>query len=117
LHSFSFIFSNQTGQSLKAGYNEEKNSFFIDRTVAGNSGFTSQFATIHYGPRISQANGSKIIMILDNSSLELFADQGLTTMTEIFFPDQPFNSVQQEISRKPLNDVKISRLSSIWNLH
>jgi fructan beta-fructosidase len=117
IHSFSFIFSNQAGQILKAGYDEEKNSFFIDRTLAGNSGFASQFATIHYGPRIAQTNDSKIIMILDNSSLELFADQGLTTMTEIFFPDQPFNFFRQEISRKPLNDVKISSLSSIWNLH
>lgn len=116
LHSFSFIFSNQSGQLLKAGYDEEKNSFFIDRTLAGNSGFASQFATIHYGPRIAQSNDSKIIMILDNSSLELFADQGLTTMTEIFFPDQPFNSVQQEVNRKPLNNIKISSLSSIWNL-
>ena len=37
-------------------------------------------------------------MILDNTSLELFADGGLTTMTEIFFPDQPFNSMQQGIT-------------------
>jgi fructan beta-fructosidase len=56
-------------------------------------------------------------MILDNASLELFADEGLTTMTEIFFPDQPYNSVQQAISRKPINEIKISRLSSIWSLH
>ncbi|HTB24665.1 MAG TPA: GH32 C-terminal domain-containing protein [Puia sp.] len=117
LHSFSLIFSNQSGQLLKAGYDEEKNSFFIDRTMAGNSGFAAQFARIHYGPRISRSNDSKIILILDNASLELFADQGLTTMTEIFFPDQPFNSVQQEISRNPLNEIKISSLSSIWNLH
>jgi fructan beta-fructosidase len=117
LHSFALIFSNQSGQSLKAGYNEEKNSFFIDRTKAGNSAFSPQFATIHFGPRITQVNNSKIIMILDNASLELFADEGLTTMTEIFFPDQPYNSVQQEISRKPINDIKISRLSSIWSLH
>jgi fructan beta-fructosidase len=117
LHSFALIFSNQSGQSLKAGYNEEKNSFFIDRTKAGNSAFAPQFASIHFGPRIAQVNNSKIIMILDNASLELFADEGLTTMTEIFFPDQPYNSVQQEISRKPINDIKISSLSSIWSLH
>ena len=114
LHSFSFIFSNQHGNSVKAGYDEEKNSFFIDRTTAGKSGFDSRFAAIHYGPRIAQTNDSKITLILDNTSLELFADQGLTTMTEIFFPYQPFNSLQQTVSRKPINDVKISQLSSIW---
>lgn len=115
LHSFSFIFSNPSGQLLKAGYDEEKNAFFIDRTKAGNSNFDPQFATIHYGPRIAQTNSSKITMILDNASLELFADQGLTTMTEIFFPDQPFNTVQQGVSRKPLDDIKVSQLSSIWS--
>ncbi len=116
LHSFSLIFSNQSGQTLKAGYDEEKNSFYIDRSKAGISDFNPGFAGIHYGPRIGQSKDSKIIMILDNTSLELFADQGLTTMTEIFFPAQPFNSMQQEITRKPLNDIKISSLSSIWNL-
>jgi fructan beta-fructosidase len=115
LHSFSFIFSNPTGQLLKAGYDEEKNAFFIDRTKAGIADFDPQFATIHYGPRIAQINSSKITMILDNASLELFADQGLTTMTEIFFPGQPFNTVQQGVSRKPLDDIKVSQLSSIWS--
>jgi fructan beta-fructosidase len=114
LHSFFFTFSNSSGQFLKAGYDEEKNSFFIDRTKAGNSTFDPQFATIHYGLRIAQSNDSKITMILDNASLELFADQGLTTMTEIFFPDQPYNSLKLGVSRKPLDDIKISQLSSIW---
>ena len=114
LHSFSFTFSNSHGQALKAGYDEEKNSFFIDRSQAGRSDFYSGFATIHYGPRIAQTNESRITILLDNSSVELFADQGLTTMTEVFFPDQPYNSVQQTVSRKSLNDIKISQLSSIW---
>jgi fructan beta-fructosidase len=115
LHSFSFVFSNSQGQSVKTGYDEEKNAFFIDRSQAGKSDFYPQFASINYGPRLAQTKDSKIIILLDNSSMELFADQGLTTMTEIFFPDQPFNSVQQTVSRKSLNDIKISQLSSIWS--
>jgi fructan beta-fructosidase len=115
LHFFSLTFSNAKGQSVKTGYDEEKNAFYIDRSQAGISGFYPGFATIHYAPRIATANESKIVILLDNTSLELFADGGLTTMTEIFFPDQPINSVQQTISRIPLNDIKISSLSSIWN--
>jgi fructan beta-fructosidase len=114
LYAFSFIFSNAAGQYVVAGYNEEKNSFFIDRTHAGMSSFDPGFATIHYGPRIANSNDSKITIILDNSSLELFADQGLTTMTEIFFPDQPFTILQAGVSRKPLGNTKISQLKSIW---
>ncbi len=114
LHDFSLLFSNHFGQSLKVGYDVEKNSFYIDRSKAGVSDFSSQFAGIYYGPRIARSNGSKIIMILDNTSIELFADEGLTTMTEIFFPAEAFNSMQREIGRKPLNEIKISSLSSIW---
>ena len=114
LHAFSFVFSNISGQSLRVGYSEEKNAFFIDRTHAGKSDFYQQFASIHYGTRIATTNESKITLILDNSSIELFADEGLTTMTEIFFPEQPFTIFRQEANIKPLEDIRISQLASIW---
>lgn len=114
LHSFSFTFGNSKGQFLKAGYDEEKNAFFIDRTNAGQSGFDPQFAAVHYAPRLAKSNDSKITIILDNASIEFFADRGLTSMTDIFFPDQPFNSLRQTVSGKPLDKIKVSELSSIW---
>ncbi len=113
-HSFSLIFSNPSGQFLRAGYDERKNAFFIDRTRAGRSDFYPGFATIHYGPRIAQSKDVKITLILDQASLELFADEGLTTMTEIFFPDQPFTALQEESGGKLLTDIRISQLRSIW---
>jgi len=114
LHAFSFIFSNAAGENIKTGYDEEKNSFFIDRTQGGVSDFYPGFATIHYGPRIAQSKNSKVTLLLDNASLELFADEGLTTITEIFFPGQPFNSLQQGANIKPVTDIRISQLKSIW---
>jgi sucrose-6-phosphate hydrolase SacC (GH32 family) len=41
----------------------------------------------------------KLTVILDNSSLELFADGGLTCMTDIFFPEQPFNEWRTEANK------------------
>ncbi len=114
LRTFSFVFSNITGQSLKVGYDEDKNSFYIDRTQAGKSGFSNQFSNVQYAPRLSQTNASKVIILLDNTSLELFADQGLTTMTAIFFPDTPYNSLLQTIDANPVKEIKVSQLNSIW---
>jgi fructan beta-fructosidase len=114
LHSFSLVFKNGSGQSLKTGYDEEKKSFYVDRRLAGKSDFVAGFANIQYGPRLADTRNSKIVLILDNSSLELFADGGLTTMTEIFFPDSPFNYLQQTGDSVSLNEIKISHLSSIW---
>jgi fructan beta-fructosidase len=114
LHSFSLVFKNGSGQSLITGYDEEKKSFYIDRTLAGKSDFSHQFANIQYGPRFADTKDSKIVLILDNASIELFADEGLTTMTEIFFPDTPFNHLQQKGGFNYLNEIKLSQLSSIW---
>jgi fructan beta-fructosidase len=114
LHAFDIQFSNEGGQHVEVGYDEEKNAFYIDRRNAGKSDFDPHFATIHYGPRIAKSKGSGIILILDNTSVELFADQGLTTMTEIFFPDQPFNELQIKGNTKSFERIGISKLSSIW---
>jgi fructan beta-fructosidase len=116
LYSFSLIFSNTAGQRVIAGYDEEKNAFYVDRSRAGKSDFYEQFAGIHYAPRLARTRNSTIILILDNTSLEMFADEGLTNMTEIFFPDQPYHILQQSPIGKPVEDIKISELSSIWTV-
>jgi len=114
LHSFSMVFNNQKGQQLRVGFDEEKNSFYIDRKLAGKSDFDPQFASIHYGSRISKSGSSDMKIILDNSSLELFADGGLTTMTEIFFPDLPFDQMSIRDKSIQFEDMKIFEISSIW---
>jgi fructan beta-fructosidase len=114
LHAFTIIYSNSSGQELRIGFDEDKNAFFIDRTNAGKSDFDPHFATIHYAPRIAKSNGSNLTVILDNSSLELFADGGLTVMTDIFFPEQPFNEWRIEANKNLFDKLQIYQLKSIW---
>ena len=114
LHGFTIIYSNPMGQELRIGFDEEKNAFFTDRTRAGKSDFDPQFAGIHYAPRVAKSKESNLTVILDNSSLELFADGGLTCMTEIFFPEQPFNEWRTEANTKLFDPVQFMQLKSIW---
>jgi fructan beta-fructosidase len=114
LHSFEFIAQNASGQHLRIGYDQNKNSFYIDRTEAGKSEFDTHFAAIHYAPRIAKTKTSAITLILDNASVELFADQGLTVMTEIFFPDPPFDAFTLKGNMKEFGGIRISKLSPIW---
>ena len=114
LHAFTIIYSNSLGQELRIGFDEEKNAFFIDRTKAGKSDFDPHFAVIHFAPRIAKSKASNLTVILDNSSLELFADGGLTCMTEIFFPDQPLNEWRTEANKNLLHPIQVSQLKSIW---
>jgi fructan beta-fructosidase len=56
-----------------------------------------------------------LTIILDESSAELFADDGLTVMTEIFFPSKPYNQVHiQTQGRAVFKKIEYAALQSIW---
>ena len=44
-------------------------------------------------PRLATAAGADLTLFFDAASVELFADHGLTAMTEIFFPSQPLTTM------------------------
>ena len=115
LESFDFIFSNEMGEQLVAGYDKPTNQFFIDRTKAGNSNFEKGFAERHTAARILKTSGSRITLIIDRASIELFADDGLTVMTEIFFPNKPFNQINiQSQNNLQIRKLEYTGLNSIW---
>ncbi|HVY75911.1 MAG TPA: glycoside hydrolase family 32 protein [Puia sp.] len=116
LKSFSLRFSNAEGQELVIGFDEQKNAFFIDRTKAGRSDFGPHFAARHYAPRIGDGASCAFTLIIDQASVELFADGGLTTMTEIFFPSSPYNKMQFD-STSGITGFTMQSLNSIWKKH
>lgn len=93
LKNFSLVFSNDLNEQLIIGFDKVRNQYYIDRTKAGKSDFNSEFAAIHYAPRFAQGNQINMTMIIDVSSIELFADEGVTVMTSIFFPNKPYNKI------------------------
>lgn len=85
--------SNSLGEKILVGYDADKNSFFVDRSRAGKSDFYNGFAAEHFGPRVSKAQAIQLHLYFDVASVELFADGGTVTLTEIFFPNEDFNSI------------------------
>ncbi len=90
---FSLSFSNDLGEALLVGYNKKSNQYFIDRTKSGKSDFENGFAARHTAPRFTNKPNMNISLVIDVSSIELFADDGLTTMTEIFFSTKPYSKI------------------------
>jgi fructan beta-fructosidase len=93
IKDFSMIISNDMGGELIIGYDKKQNQYFIDRSKSGTTDFQKDFAARHVAPRLAENNNMNISLIIDVSSVELFADDGLTVMTSIFFPDQSYNKV------------------------
>jgi fructan beta-fructosidase len=98
------ILSNNIGEQLIIGFNAKANHYFIDRTKAGRSEFYKEFAAVHTAPRFSIANKMDMSLVIDVASVELFADGGLSVMTEIFFPTEAYSKFELRSSDKTMVD-------------
>lgn len=97
-------FSNDEGEYVDVGYAVAEKQYFIDRTYAGASNFSKDFAGKHSAKAEYEKEMVHILIYLDVASIEMFADDGRTVMTEIFFPKKPFDTVSVLAND---NDVKL----------
>lgn len=108
---------NDQDESYRIGFDQAQNLFYSDRTNAGNTKFSEKFATgLHTAPRVISDNTLELHLFFDVASVELFADNGTTVMTEIFFPNKDFGQVKlyaQKGSVK-LKKARFYELKSIW---
>lgn len=115
LKSFSITLSNGAGEKLMIGFDEKENSWFIDRTHAGESGFNKDFAKRFAVKRIAGTAGTDMTLVVDAASVELFADKGLTVMTSVFFPKKPLNNISvSSADGFSASSISYAQLKSIW---
>lgn len=111
---FGVEFFNAANEKIKVGFKKSSQQFYIDRTKSGDTSFSKEFAAIHYAPRLSKEKKLSLHIYIDQTSIELFADNGSVTMTDIFFPTQNFNSFKVYPENVPLLKGQFYELSSIW---
>jgi fructan beta-fructosidase len=115
LKDFSLIISNDEGEELVIGYDKKQNQYFIDRSKSGKTDFHKEFAAKHVAPRLTGNAKMDLTLVIDVSSVELFADGGLTVMTSIFFPNSPYNQMHiQSDGGILLKKLEFIGLKSIW---
>ena len=81
---------NERGESLLIGYSDAEKVYYIDRRGAGASDFSDNFAPARSeAPRSQDRKLVELTLLVDATSVELFADGGRVVMTETFFPAAP----------------------------
>lgn len=113
-NSFTFKLTNKQGDTLAFGYNNSDKNFFVDRRKSGKNDFSKKFANpVSIAKRTSHNPNLSGQIILDKTSIELFFDNGETVMTEIFFPNSPFNklSIEPKDQEFTLGNIEISKLN------
>lgn len=113
---FAIELSNDKNQKVLIGYKANEDKYYIDRSEAGNHAFSDSFGAIHFGPRVSSDNNFSIKLLVDVASVELFADDGKTVMTDIFFPDEKFTKIKLVVNEGQMKILsgKVNSLKSIW---
>ena len=106
------VVANSKGEKVLIGFEKSTNRFYIDRTEGGKKDFEKGFAGRHYAPRHSTSTLLKMNLHIDVASVELFADDGETVMTDIFFPTEDFN----QLSIFSKNGSSQLREGKIWAL-
>lgn len=112
-NSFSFRLDNSLGDVLIFGYDATKQLFYVDRSKAGITDFSEDFPGIAEAPRTSGNTNLSATVLLDKTSIELFFDDGETVMTEIFFPNIPFEtlSIVSENQGFVLDSIEVHELN------
>jgi fructan beta-fructosidase len=114
-NDFSLVLSNDAGEEVTIGYDKKQKQYFIDRTKSGKTNFQKDFAGRFVAPRLSLADKMDLSIIIDVSSVELFADGGLSVMTAIFFPSAPYNHIHiQSPGNTTIKKLTYNNLKSIW---
>jgi fructan beta-fructosidase len=106
---FEIILSNTYNEKLFIGYHADKKQFYIDRTNAGVSNFNQGFAAVAVASRLTLSNDyMDLSILLDKTSIELFADGGRTVMTALFFPTFPYTKWEIKSKEKiPASYMKL----------
>lgn len=98
------------------GYNTQTDELYIDRSKSGEVNFSKNFSMFHTAPLPDKEGRINIHFYLDASSLEVFANDGRTSMTERIFPSEQGTGISlfSEGGEVELVHLDIWKLSSIW---
>lgn len=98
------------------GYDREKQELFVDRTHSGDINFNRDFPARTTAPLVLNGESLRLHILVDRSSIEVFADDGRIAMTNLIFPPSGARRIEFYSKGGHAGVVGIQRwnLSSIW---
>jgi sucrose-6-phosphate hydrolase SacC (GH32 family) len=105
------------GEETVIGYDTRAQEIYVDRRQSGDVSFHPQFASVSRAPlRLPQSGKLKLRVLVDHSSVEVFADKGQRVITDQVFPSAGSDGVQlfAQGGRATVDALKLWRMESIW---
>ncbi len=104
------------GQETIIGYDAESAEVYVDRARSGESGFSRDFPGIQRAPLAARNGKVHLHILVDWSSVEVFADKGQTVITDQIFPAAESDGVQlfADGGNARVDSLDIRSLRSSW---
>ena len=90
---FGFQLTNAKGENVRFTYNLDKKQFAVDRTQSGITSFHEGFPAVASAPLVEQGTYT-LRLLVDKCSIEAFDGDGRFTLTNLVFPDEPYNHLK-----------------------
>ncbi|WUH89702.1 GH32 C-terminal domain-containing protein [Streptomyces sp. NBC_00433] len=74
------------GHKTRLGYDTKTGELYIDRTESGDTSFHPVFPGVHRAPLALDHGKLRLHVVIDASSIEVYANGGLVTLTDQVFP-------------------------------
>ena len=104
------------GEETVIGYDAQAAELYVDRTRSGRVDFSRDFPGVQRAPLAPRHGKVRLRVLVDWSSVEVFADRGQTVITDQIFPSASSDGVElfADGGSATLNSLKIRHLRSSW---
>jgi len=99
--------SNARGEQVVMSYDAQKQTFAMDRSKSGDCSFSEAFAATTVAP--THGNLKQLRIFVDNSSIEAFDADGKMAMTNLVFPNEPYNNIKVKGGKVTIYEIKVKR--------
>jgi fructan beta-fructosidase len=109
-------FANAAGETTVFRIDRKQRRYELDRTASGVVDFSKSFAGVQTAPLPGPGERVTLRVFLDQSSVEVFVNDGETVFTSLVFPRTPYDIVTLRADQAiGLNAATIHELRSIWS--
>ncbi|MGM0881378.1 MAG: GH32 C-terminal domain-containing protein [Bacillota bacterium] len=113
---FAFKLRQGDGQATRVSYDAKTGQLTFDRTQSGVASFEKDFAETMSAPVRLNGNKLKLRFFVDESSVELFANDGETVLSNLIFPEPTSSGLEltAEEGGVTLNEAHYYPMRSVW---
>ncbi len=101
------------------GYDVVNSRLYLDRRKSGDVSFSTDFPNIVYAPLTPENGQIKLHIFVDQSSIEVFANDGKCAISSLIFPHYSSKTIQifSNNGTTFLKSLKAYNLKSIWKTY